>query len=127
MEDARNPGQLGAGFRTLMSPRPKVETTALAQLEGLGFSASDVRHIAITHLDLDHSGGLPDFPDADVHVLAPELEAALHPKLDERCATSAAPTGRTAPPGSGTRRAAARSGSASKASGSSPGSTSRCC
>ncbi len=84
MEDAHNPGQLGAGFRALMSPRPKVETTALAQLEGLGFGASDVRHIAITHLDLDHSGGLPDFPDADVHVLAPELEAALHPKLDER-------------------------------------------
>ena len=84
MEDARNPGQLGAGFRALMSPRPKVETTALAQLEGLGFSPSDVRHIAITHLDLDHAGGLPDFPDADVHVLAPELEAALHPKLDER-------------------------------------------
>jgi glyoxylase-like metal-dependent hydrolase (beta-lactamase superfamily II) len=84
MEDARNPGRLGAGFRTLMSPRPAVETTALAQLEGLGFGASDVRHIAITHLDLDHSGGLPDFPDADVHVLAPELEAALHPKLDER-------------------------------------------
>jgi glyoxylase-like metal-dependent hydrolase (beta-lactamase superfamily II) len=84
MEDARNPSQLGALFRGLMAPRPKVETTALTQLEGLGFSASDVRHVVVTHLDLDHAGGLPDFPDAEVHVLAPELDAALSPKLEER-------------------------------------------
>lgn len=84
MEDARNPGQLGAGFRVLMGPQPKVETTALKQLEQLGFSASDVSHIAVTHLDLDHAGGLPDFPNAEVHVLAPELEAGLNPKLNER-------------------------------------------
>lgn len=83
-EDARNPGQLGTGFRTLMAPKPRLETTAIRQLEGLGFAAADVRHIVTTHLDLDHAGGLPDFPDAEVHVLAPELDAALHPKLDER-------------------------------------------
>jgi glyoxylase-like metal-dependent hydrolase (beta-lactamase superfamily II) len=83
-EDARNPGQLGAAFRLLMEPKPRLETTAIRQLEGLGFAASDVRHIVTTHLDLDHAGGLPDFPEAEVHVLAPELEAALRPKLDER-------------------------------------------
>lgn len=83
-EDARNPGQLGTGFRMLMAPKPRLETTAIRQLEGLGFAAADVRHIVTTHLDLDHAGGLPDFPAAEVHVLAPELEAALHPKLDER-------------------------------------------
>src|SRR5262245_22468607 len=81
MEDARNPRQLGAAFRALMNPQPKVETTALKQLEALGFAAGDVRHIVTTHLDLDHAGGLPDFPEAEVHVFAPELEAALHPKL----------------------------------------------
>lgn len=84
LEDASNPARLGAAFRAMMAPRPKAETTALRQLEALGFSASDVRHIAVTHLDLDHAGGLPDFPQAEVHVLAPELEAGLHPKLDER-------------------------------------------
>jgi glyoxylase-like metal-dependent hydrolase (beta-lactamase superfamily II) len=84
IEDARNPRQLGSAFRLLMNPTPKVETTALKQLEGLGFGAGDVHHIVTTHLDLDHAGGLPDFPEAEVHVLAPELEAALHPKLDER-------------------------------------------
>lgn len=84
MEDARNPSQLGFGFRFLMSPRPRAETTALAQIEKLGFAAGDVKHIVTTHLDLDHTGGLPDFPGAKVHVLASELAAALQPRLDER-------------------------------------------
>jgi len=84
MEDARNPRQLGVLFGAMMRPRPEVATTALTQLEALGFSAGDVKHIVTTHLDLDHAGGLPDFPEAEVHVFAPELQAALHPKLDER-------------------------------------------
>jgi glyoxylase-like metal-dependent hydrolase (beta-lactamase superfamily II) len=84
VEDAENPRQLGLALRALLRPRPKVETTALRQVEALGFSASDVRQIVTTHLDFDHAGGLPDFPAAEVHVLAPELEAALHPKLRER-------------------------------------------
>jgi glyoxylase-like metal-dependent hydrolase (beta-lactamase superfamily II) len=82
--DARNPRQLGLAFRTLLQPRPLVETTARSQVEALGFAPSDVRHVVPTHLDLDHAGGLPDFPDAEVHVFAPELAAALHPKLRER-------------------------------------------
>jgi len=82
--DARNPAQLGQPFRALLSPRPRHEETALAQVEALGFAAADVRHIVATHLDPDHAGGLPDFPAAEVHVFAPELAAALQPRLDER-------------------------------------------
>jgi glyoxylase-like metal-dependent hydrolase (beta-lactamase superfamily II) len=84
IEDARNPAQLGAAFRLMMQPRPEIETTALKQIEGLGFAAGDVKQILITHLDLDHAGGLPEFPDAEVHVLAAELAAAREPRLDER-------------------------------------------
>lgn len=83
-EDARNPRQLGAAFRALMRPRPQVGATAVKQVESLGFAAADVRHIVTTHLDLDHAGGLPDFPGAEVHVFAPELEAALRPTMRER-------------------------------------------
>jgi glyoxylase-like metal-dependent hydrolase (beta-lactamase superfamily II) len=50
--------------------------TAIAQLEQRGFSARDVRHIVLTHLDFDHAGGLEDFPEATVHVMQTELEAA---------------------------------------------------
>ena len=54
--------------------------TALRQVEGLGFSRDDVRHIVLTHCDLDHSGGIVDFPKATVHVHALEKEAVVHPK-----------------------------------------------
>lgn len=50
--------------------------TAIAQIQQLGFSAHDVRHIVLTHLDFDHAGGLEDFPEASVHVMQTELETA---------------------------------------------------
>ena len=50
--------------------------TAIAQIEQLGFSARDVRHIVLTHLDFDHAGGLEDFPEATVHVMQTEIDAA---------------------------------------------------
>lgn len=50
--------------------------TALAQIEQLGYSKRDVRHIVLTHLDFDHAGGLEDFPEATVHVMQTEMEAA---------------------------------------------------
>lgn len=83
LSDARDPRQLGAIF-SLMNAEPKEETTAVRQLERLGFAAGEVRHIVATHLDPDHSGGLPDFPEAKVHVLSTELDAALRPALKER-------------------------------------------
>jgi glyoxylase-like metal-dependent hydrolase (beta-lactamase superfamily II) len=51
--------------------------TAIRRIEKLGFKASDVRHILPTHLDLDHAGGLSDFPKAKVHMFAAEIAAAL--------------------------------------------------
>jgi glyoxylase-like metal-dependent hydrolase (beta-lactamase superfamily II) len=58
--------------------RPSLDPSlaAVEQIRGLGFEAGDVRHIVQTHLDLDHVGGLSDFPDALVHVHATELDAA---------------------------------------------------
>jgi glyoxylase-like metal-dependent hydrolase (beta-lactamase superfamily II) len=50
----------------------------------LGFEASDVRHILLTHLDLDHAGGISDFPAAKVHVFESEHSAALTPRGADR-------------------------------------------
>jgi len=49
--------------------------SAIEQVEKLGFSAQDVRHIVLTHLDFDHAGGLEDFPNATVHVMQSEYDA----------------------------------------------------
>lgn len=69
-------GMVTGSNKALMRPTLKLEETALAQVTALGFAASDVRDIVLTHLDFDHAGGLADFPDATVHVHAPELAAA---------------------------------------------------
>ncbi len=83
-DDVRRPRQLGRVAGALLSPRLRAEETALWQVRELGFDPGDVRHILTTHLDLDHTGGLPDFPDAEVHLLGAELRAALHPSWRER-------------------------------------------
>ena len=36
-----------------------------------------MRHVILTHLDLDHAGGLSDFPQAQVHVSQVEHAAAM--------------------------------------------------
>lgn len=57
--DIDNPAQLGRPFVALTRPRLEHQETALAQIRVLGYSAADVRHIVVTHLDLDHAGGAP--------------------------------------------------------------------
>lgn len=55
-----------------------VKETAVEQVRALGFDPADVKHIVLTHLHLDHAGGLPDFPDAQIHVYRPEYDAMVH-------------------------------------------------
>jgi glyoxylase-like metal-dependent hydrolase (beta-lactamase superfamily II) len=84
LDDMRNTRQLGAIFDTLFRPQAREADTALEQVRALGHSPEDVRHIVATHLDVDHAGGLPDFPDAQVHVIGSELQAAMKPSWRER-------------------------------------------
>lgn len=70
---------LGPAFLRLISPVADEARTALARVDELGFDPVDVRHIVLTHLDLDHAGGLVDFPQAIVHVYERELRALRSP------------------------------------------------
>jgi glyoxylase-like metal-dependent hydrolase (beta-lactamase superfamily II) len=76
--------RLGLGFIAAVQPKLVQRETALAQVKRLGYDPRDVRHIVPTHLDLDHAGGLSDFPEAQVHVYKAELDAAMHPTRRER-------------------------------------------
>ncbi|MFC5186202.1 MBL fold metallo-hydrolase [Actinomadura harenae] len=83
--NVRDPeGTLGADWVAMAGPTLDESETAVRQVERLGYDASDVRHIVVTHLDVDHSGGLPDFPDAAVHLLGAERDAALAEGADGR-------------------------------------------
>jgi len=78
LRDVAQPGaRLSKFFLALMSPDFRAEMTAVRQIRQLGFHASDVRHIVLTHLDFDHAGGLDDFPQASVHMLRQEADDAI--------------------------------------------------
>jgi len=75
--DVAGQSGLSAPFRRIAGPKLDFAETALAQIEALGHKATDVRHIVVTHLDIDHAGGLVDFPTAKVHLHAREHAAAM--------------------------------------------------
>lgn len=83
LNDCSDPRRLGMRFRALVRPVCNESESAIRQVEALGHDPTEVRHIITTHLDLDHAGGLGDFPDAQVHVLGAELAYAQHPSLIE--------------------------------------------
>ncbi len=70
-------GRLGRGFSLATRPAWNPDDTAIRHVMRLGHRPEDVRHVVPTHLDLDHVSGLVDFPEAKVHVLDREHEAAM--------------------------------------------------
>ncbi|MET9200972.1 MBL fold metallo-hydrolase [Gordonia sp. NPDC003585] len=73
--DIEQPTRLGLMGKVLR-PDLKYEETAIAQIEALDFDRRDVRHVVVTHLDLDHAGGIADFPEATLHVTDSEYQYA---------------------------------------------------
>lgn len=79
-QDLINPvPRFGRAFSYIYA-KPKLDTdlAAVSQIKKMGFNPKDVRHIILTHMDLDHVGGLVDFPNAIVHVHKSEFEAAMN-------------------------------------------------
>ncbi|HOX27883.1 MAG TPA: N-acyl homoserine lactonase family protein, partial [bacterium] len=50
------------------------------QLAKLGFRIEDVSHVVLTHLHLDHAGGMSLFPGASIYMQKKELAAAMRPE-----------------------------------------------
>lgn len=55
------------------------EECAISQIKQLGYKPEDVTHIVLTHLDVDHAGGIKDFPRATVHLHQNEFIAGMQP------------------------------------------------
>jgi glyoxylase-like metal-dependent hydrolase (beta-lactamase superfamily II) len=76
-DDLEDPRRLPRTFRVLTRPAYDRAETAFEQVRALGYDPQDVRHIVVTHMDLDHAGGIGDFPWATVHLHDNERRAAL--------------------------------------------------
>lgn len=74
-EDYVHPPAMMRAQRLVTRLKMDPEETAVHQVATLGYDREDVRDIALTHMHFDHCGGLPDFPNATIHVHRREYKA----------------------------------------------------
>jgi glyoxylase-like metal-dependent hydrolase (beta-lactamase superfamily II) len=80
MADCTDPSLVVRQFAAFVHSALLPRETAIWQLGELGYKPENVKHIFMTHLHLDHAGGLPDFPHAVVHASTQEVEAFMEPR-----------------------------------------------
>jgi glyoxylase-like metal-dependent hydrolase (beta-lactamase superfamily II) len=80
-QDYLDPSPIVRAFIALLRTPGDLEETAFQQVKAFGLDPKDVRHIVLTHMHLDHAGGLPDFPWARVHVHRAEHDIAMRRSL----------------------------------------------
>jgi glyoxylase-like metal-dependent hydrolase (beta-lactamase superfamily II) len=69
--------RMGSVLPWLLRPSLLRSETAIEQVRGLGLDPKDVRNVILTHLDVDHVGGVTDFPWARVHLTGDEVRGAF--------------------------------------------------
>lgn len=72
--DYQDSGRTMRFFLAVMRSPKDLNETAIYQVRRFGYQPEDVQNIIMTHLHIDHAGGLPDFPHARVHVYKPEYD-----------------------------------------------------
>lgn len=68
-------------FRIITVMPFDVNEAAVNRIRALGYNPADVKHIVLTHMHFDHISGLPDFPQAKVHVHKREFDAFTDGKI----------------------------------------------
>jgi len=83
--DCGDPARRIGAVRHFIRPRLLLTETAAHRIKALGFQPGDVRHIVITHFEVDHIGGMSDFPHAKIHLTSAEALGAVHsPSVREK-------------------------------------------
>lgn len=73
--DLTNPRRLGIA-RHLLRPDRDPRYSIHGALSEIGVDPAEISDVVVTHLDIDHIGGLADLPQARVHTTADEWNAA---------------------------------------------------
>jgi glyoxylase-like metal-dependent hydrolase (beta-lactamase superfamily II) len=81
LDDYTNPSWMTRLFRVITIVPFDSTEAAINQIKKLGYKPDDVKHIILTHMHFDHCSGLPDFPQAKVHVHRREYEAFTEGKI----------------------------------------------
>ena len=77
LADIASPGARLGPARFMLKPALVEHETAIRQVAALGFDPADVRDIVVTHFDIDHIGGIADFPHARIHTTSAEVLGAI--------------------------------------------------
>ena len=76
--DLRNPrDRLGDTFLRRVRPALNPAEPAITQVQALGIDPHDVRSIVLTHHDVDHVGGIADFPWASVYASRAQMDLII--------------------------------------------------
>lgn len=73
-------GKLADYFNVSYTPDLVVD----AQIKALGYKIADVKYVVVSHLHLDHAGGLALFPDAEFFIMRGEIPYAYWPDRQSR-------------------------------------------
>ncbi len=68
-------GGLAKAFRIEMGP----EDHQVARLATIGIAPPDIRHVIVSHLHMDHAGGIRLFPESKIWLQKAELRWAMYP------------------------------------------------
>lgn len=74
--DIDAPGRFGAVFDRVAAPAYDRNEAVASRVVAMGYGVGDVTDVVVTHLDMDHAGGIADLPRARVHVSVEEFEVA---------------------------------------------------
>ncbi len=80
-EGPANLGMAMGSFMQLAGLEFEVRWSIVARVEQLGFRPADVRHILMTHLHYDHTGGMKSLAHAQFHVSSREWDYATDGSL----------------------------------------------
>jgi glyoxylase-like metal-dependent hydrolase (beta-lactamase superfamily II) len=77
LKDFDHPNLIFQMFTSFTRTPHQPTVCAIHQIKNFGLQPQQIKHIILTHMHIDHAGGITDFPWATVHVYEKEYHAAI--------------------------------------------------